>query len=50
MANDAAEVVLSTRELREITGYAARSAQDVLQIPGGGRVGELIRALGKALR
>lgn len=32
MANETSEIVLSTQDLREVTGYAAESAQEVLEI------------------
>jgi hypothetical protein len=32
VANETSEIVLSMRDLREVTGYAAESAQDVLEI------------------
>jgi hypothetical protein len=32
MANETSEIVLSMQDLREVTGYAAESAQEVLEI------------------
>lgn len=54
VAAETGDVVLSTEDLRAVTGFAVESAQEVLEIfeapAGGGRTGELLRGLDRALR